>query len=53
MYLRIGPATEELTEDQEYQETQEFYEEPAGSRPSLLLTPIVIACLDLLRFTFC
>ena len=37
MYLRIGPVVEELTEDQEYRETQELYDEPPGSHPSLLL----------------
>ena len=25
LWLRIGPVAEELTNDQEYQETQEFY----------------------------
>ena len=44
MYLRIGPATEELIEDQEYQEAQEFFEEPPSLRPSLLLSPIDITC---------
>ena len=33
-YLRIGPDTEELTGGQDYAKTQEFYEEPSGSRPS-------------------
>ena len=53
MKLRIGPATKDLTEDQEYQETQEFYEEPPGSHPSLLLSPIDIACKICYRFTYC
>jgi hypothetical protein len=33
-YLRIGPVREELTDDQDYPETQEDFEETPGSRPS-------------------
>ena len=32
--LQIGPAAEETTDDQDYQETQEYFEDPSGSRPS-------------------
>jgi hypothetical protein len=35
-YLRIGPDREELTDDQDYPEAQEDFEETPGSRPSTI-----------------
>jgi hypothetical protein len=35
-YLRIGPVREELTDDQDYPETQEEFEETPSSRPSTI-----------------
>jgi hypothetical protein len=35
-YLRLGPVREELTDDQDYPEAQEDFEETPGSRPSMI-----------------
>jgi hypothetical protein len=35
-YLRIGPNYEELTDSQDHLEAQEDFEEPPGSRPSMI-----------------
>jgi hypothetical protein len=36
LYLRIGPDYEELTDNQDYPEAQEDFEETPGSRPSTI-----------------
>jgi hypothetical protein len=35
-YLQIGPDYEELTDNQDYPEAQEDFEETPGSRPSTI-----------------
>jgi hypothetical protein len=35
-YLRIGPDHEDLTDDQDYPEAQEDFEEMLGSRPFMI-----------------
>ena len=50
--LQIGPAAEETTDDQDYQETQEYFEEPSGSRPSTTWILITYCLLELLLLYF-